>query len=669
MTRLSLDSFATIPRVTGLVLSPDGRRLVLTVQTLSPDATRFVSSLWEVATDGCSGPHRLTLSESGESDPAFLPDGSLVFCSARPDPLRDRAEPAEAEGRLWLLPATGGEARPLLSVPGGTRGVTAARGTDTVAVRVLLFPGVDGIDGDAAKAKRRREAGVSGILYDTFPIRWWDHELGPRWCRLLRLRGVSGPEPVQAEDLTPDATDELEPGAYAEEHAFSLSPDGETVVAVWSRPLGKGHRRAELAVIRDRSRRAIAAGDLELAHPEVSPDGLRVAALACDEGNPDRAQTVGLWVGDLASGEGQLVARDLDLRTGEPSWAPDSSAVYFTADEEMQRPIFRWDVTCGRVIRLTESGAFHSICPAPAGVVYALRTSWSSPLEAVRVGPDGTVTPLPTPGIPVELTSTVVPVHTAADDGTPLSGWLVLPEAASAERPAPVVLWIHGGPLSSWNAWNWRWCPHLLAERGYAVVLPDPALSTGHGHALIRRAWGTWGDRVMSDLFSVLDSVLRRPDLDASRTAAMGGSFGGYMANWIAGHSDRFAAIVTHAGLWSLEQFHGTTDSANSWEHEIGSPQADPDRHAAASPDRWAASIHTPMLVIHGLRDHRVPISEALRLWLTLRRQEVPSQFLYFPDENHWVLRPGNTRLWYETMLAFLDHHVLGQPLRRPDLL
>ncbi len=257
----------------------------------------------------------------------------------------------------------------------------------------------------------------------------------------------------------------------------------------------------------------------------------------------------------------------------------------------------------------------------------------------------------------------------AAPDGTRIAAWLVMPRDASPSHPAPLVLWVHGGPFSSWNAWSWRWCPHLLAERGYAVLLPDPALSTGHGAALVGRAWGEWGDRVMGDLFAVLDAALQRPDLDASRTAAMGGSFGGYMAAWIAGHSDRFRAIVDHAGLWSLEQFHGTTDEAEGWEHQFGTPESDPRRYAQASPDRSVAAIRTPMLVIHGGRDFRVPVSEALRLWNALQRHGVPAQFLYFPDENHWVLTPGNGRLWYETVLAFLDHHVRGEPLRRPDLL
>lgn len=290
-------------------------------------------------------------------------------------------------------------------------------------------------------------------------------------------------------------------------------------------------------------------------------------------------------------------------------------------------------------------------------------------MEAVRVSVDGTVECLPTPGFPFELPGVVSAVESTAEDGTRLRGWLVMPREASPEKPAPLVLWIHGGPFNSWNSWSWRWCPHLLAEHGYAVLLPDPALSTGYGQDFIQRAWGVWGDVVMRDVFTVLDDVLARPDIDSTRVAEMGGSFGGYMSNWVAGHSDRFRAIITHASLWSLDNFQATTDRPDFWEDQFGSPRQYPERYRAASPDQSIGNVRTPMLVIHGNLDYRVPISEALQLWTDLRRHEVPSQYLYFPDENHWILKPGNATVWYQTVFAFLDHHVLGKEWKRPELL
>ena len=216
-------------------------------------------------------------------------------------------------------------------------------------------------------------------------------------------------------------------------------------------------------------------------------------------------------------------------------------------------------------------------------------------------------------------------------------------------------MFVHGGPLGTWAGWSWRWNANLLVERGYAVLMPDPALSTGYGQAFIDRGWGTWGERPYTDVLTAVDGVLERPDIDRTRTALMGGSFGGYMANWVAGHTDRFKAIVTHASLWELRGFHGTTDDGIAWEQEIGNPYEDASRYHDNSPSRAVADIKTPMLVIHGELDARVPISEALRLWTDLQRHGVDAKFLYFPDENHWIAKPQNARVWYETVLAFLD--------------
>jgi dipeptidyl aminopeptidase/acylaminoacyl peptidase len=260
-------------------------------------------------------------------------------------------------------------------------------------------------------------------------------------------------------------------------------------------------------------------------------------------------------------------------------------------------------------------------------------------------------------------------VATTVADGTRIRSWLVLPEGASADKPAPLVVSVHGGPMASWNTWSWRWNPWLMAARGYAVLLPDPALSTGYGHHMIVRGWDHWGGNPYSDVMAITDAVLERPDIDAGRTAMMGGSYGGYMANWIAGHTDRFNAIVSHAGLWALDQMFGTTDGPPYWRRHFGDPLGQPERYLTSSPHLHADKIVTPMLIIHGDKDYRVPVGEALRLWWDLVFRSVQARFLYFPDENHWVLKPGDVRVWYETVLAFLGEHVLGQPWQRPELI
>src|ERR1700722_10274584 len=293
------------------------------------------------------------------------------------------------------------------------------------------------------------------------------------------------------------------------------------------------------------------------------------------------------------------------------------------------------------------------------------RTCRSRPAAPARIdAATGAVTALKAPGGPPPLPGRVTEVSATAPDGVAVRGWLVLPEQTA--EPAPLLLWVHGGPFSSWNGWSWRWNPWLMAAHGYAVLLPDPALSTGYGQDFIRRGHGRWGEATLDDLTAITDAVLARDDIDQTRTAMMGGSFGGYMANWIAGHTDRFDAIVSHASLWKLDLM-AVSDEMRFLTREFGDVMDSSSRWATNDPARHAAKIRTPMLVIHGDKDYRVPMANALWLWYDLISNEVDAKFLYYPDENHWILGPGNAAIWYETVLAFLGQHVLGQPWHRPS--
>jgi dipeptidyl aminopeptidase/acylaminoacyl peptidase len=324
---------------------------------------------------------------------------------------------------------------------------------------------------------------------------------------------------------------------------------------------------------------------------------------------------------------------------------------------------------------VASDGAFSDLAIAPDGRVYALRASYAEPPHPVLLpGDDKPSRRLRSfAELDVEalaaLPGRVERITATAADGVEIGSWLVLPRDASADAPVPLVVFVHGGPIGSWNTWSWRWNPQLIAANGYAVLLPDPAISTGYGHAFIQRGWGRWGAEPYTDVLAAVDAAVAREEIDSDRTALMGGSFGGYMANWVAGSTDRFRAIVTHASLWELRGFHGTTDYGPDWEREFGDPYTDASRYEEWSPSRLLANIRTPMLVIHGERDLRVPISEALRLWTDLRRHGVPARFLYFPDENHWVLKPQNARLWYATVGAFLDEHLRDRLFERPALL
>jgi dipeptidyl aminopeptidase/acylaminoacyl peptidase len=670
-----LQDYVALPRLAGLVLSPDGTRLVTTAATPNPERTRLRPALWEIDPTGERPARRLTRGATGESAPTFTADGELLFTSARPDPDRAEQQP-DGPAALWRLPA-GGEAHVVGSRPGGVAGPVTARSAAAAVVTSMTLPGAVTAADDEARRKARREKKVSGILHSGYPVRFWDHDLGPDEPRLLVGEvPADGQTAVEWHDLTPA------PGGALVETSYDVTPDGRTVVAGWRVFEPGGSSRGTLVAIDVESGERIVLADdpaFDFGGPVVSPDGARVAFWRELRTTPTTPPDSRLVVLPLTGGEAREVAPDWDRWPNGARWTPDAKALIVTADDQGRCPVFRVDLAdspdADTVTRLTgDDGAYSDVVVSPDGAhVYALRSAVDAPpapvrLDATAAGQQPVL--LRGPAEPPALPGTLTEVHATAADGSLLRAWRVLPAGASETSPAPLLLWVHGGPLNSWNAWQWRWNPWLMAARGYAVLLPDPALSTGYGLDFIARGWGEWGDSPFTDLMAVTDAAVARPDVDAERTAAMGGSFGGYMANWIAGHTERFRAIVTHASLWALDQFGPTTDAAFYWLREMT-----PEMAARNTPNASADAIRTPMLVIHGDKDYRVPVGEALRLWWDLVSRhdgdpaDLPHKFLYFPDENHWILTPQNAAVWYETVTAFLDHHVLGKEWETPELL
>ena len=527
---------------------------------------------------------------------------------------------------------------------------------------------------EAERRKSRKDAKVAAVLHESSPIRYWDHDLGPDVPHLLLVPSLedaatAGEDEDPTRDLTPD------PGRALDEQNTVLTPDGRTVVTGWSELEAPGYRRSRVVAVdvTDGSRRELASdpGAL-LALLDVSRDGRTAVYVAETDPDVHLAPRRSLWLVDVVSAERRPLAPDADLWPASAAFSVDGSAVFVTAEDHGHVNLFRVDVATDEVTRLTRTGHYSSLCVAPDGVtIYAVRDHVDSPPRPVRIDAtavDGDPVELPAPGT-VELPGRLEDLAVTVEDGTTVRSWLALPADASPQHQVPMVLWMHGGPVSSWNTWSWRWNPWLMVAKGYAVALPDPALSTGYGHAMIQRGWGQWGGTPYTDLMAVTDHVEARPDIDAERTTAMGGSYGGYLANWVAGHTDRFRCLVTHASLWSLAQFFGTTDGPAYWAREWGLPDTEPEQYEKWSPERFLDAITTPMLVIHGDKDYRVPISEGLRLWWDLQRTGVEAKYLYFPDEGHWVLKPDNARVWYETVWAWLGTHVHGEDWRRPALL
>jgi dipeptidyl aminopeptidase/acylaminoacyl peptidase len=665
-----LDTFLAMPRLAGLHLSPDGSRLALTVQTVAGDGKRFISSIWEVRTDGRSAPRRLTRSSKGERARGFLPDGSLLFTSGRNDG-ESGADHTDTDA-LFVLPAAAGEPRRLLDPPAGVGAVLTGASSPTIVVTAALHPGAATFEEDEARERARSDAGVEARLVDEYPDRYWDHDIGPRASRLFALElGNAESTGAPARDLTPAPP---WPGwLEGEDVGLALSPDGARVA--FDAAMHAGPRfKADLVVVGTSAAdgvRVLVDADVEHGALAWSPDGSTIAVASRDLGEPDAPPRNHLSLVDAATGAVRPLAEQWDARAHEISWSSDGRALLVVADELGHTPIFRVGLD-GSLTRLTAAGAYGSLAVAPDGVsLYAIRSHLDSPPVPVRLDQstaDQAPPALPSPGAGTSVPVRVEEVSATAADGTEVRSWLVLPRDRPA-GPMPLAVLIHGGPISSWTGWHWRWSAPLYAARGWAVLLPNPRLSTGYGHEHIARAWTDWATLPAGDIHASIDAAIARDDVDGERVAALGGSYGGYMANWLAGTTDRFRAIVTHASVWNLTMERDTSDAGFWMDREFGHPLHDEESWRRQSPHLNVASITTPMLLIHGARDQRVPIGHTHHLWMELQTRGVPSRMLVYPDENHWVLKPQNSRLWYETVFAFLDEHVLGGEWVRPALL
>ncbi|OGA17620.1 MAG: hypothetical protein A3I63_03700 [Betaproteobacteria bacterium RIFCSPLOWO2_02_FULL_66_14] len=658
----TVEQHVALKRVTEFAASPCGSWLAVSVQRLDRDGAKYASDLWKVPTDGGAAV-QLTRGDSKDSAPCFRHDGALAFLSNRlPNEVKPDEE-AEKRMQVWLLPREGGEPRQLTDEPLGVESFRFAKGADRMVAFAPVIPGIEH-DRQRETATARSKHGPSARRFRAQPVRHWDHWLHENpdlaSTRLVAYDG-SGQNRV---DLTPEAQRE-----FAIEPALDVSEDGRLAVAT-RHSIGKDRELdTTLLLVEIETRKARILGEAEnvnLEAPVFSPDGRCIAATRVTR-SPSVAIRPLATVIDVATGAMRSIAEGWDRWPQVENWSRDGRYLIATADDEGHTPVFRIAVADGAVERLTSrtaGGAHGHPVELPDGRIAAIRSTLLDAPECCVVAPRAESAPQPLARlsgfVSAEEWASVETFSTPSTDGTPIHGFLVKPR--DSKGPLPLAFWIHGGPIGmDTDGWHWRWNPLLLVAQGYAVALPNPRGSTGFGQDFVQGIWGNvWGDQCYRDLMAVADALCTRTDVDAGRTMAMGGSFGGYMTNWIGTQTDRFACLVTHASIATMAQFTGVTDHPAWWYLEMGgeNPYADPERFDRYAPIRQVSNWKTPALIIHGECDYRCPVNEALNLFEALQYHGVPSELLVFPDENHWILKPRNVVAWYEAVIEFIGRHL-----------
>ena len=661
----SIEQHIELRRVAEVACAPDGSWLAVTVQRLDRDKSRYVSDLWKVPVDG-SAAMQLTRGDSRDVAPCFVRDGSLAFLSNRQPNEVKPDEEADKRMQVWLLPAQGGEPQQLTDEPLGVEAFRFARAADRLVVLAPVLPGVPP-DQQRSRASERRKHGPCARRLLRQPARHWDHWLddgvASEATHVIAYQAApAGPAGARV-DLTPQAARE-----FAVDPEFDVTADGRLIAITRASPGVDRCDDTDVWLIDADSAAVRAVGTVAGANcqwPRFAPDG-RTLSVVRSVRSPQQAPHPTLELIDVASGARTPCAGDWDRWPMQPEWSLDGRTLLACADDQGQTPVFAIDTRSGTVRRCVPAGAggtHGQLVPLPSGGVAAVRSTLLrapevSVLDAGLAGEPRQLAALS--GFEAATWAAQEPLRAISTDGTPIHGLLIKP--ADASGPLPLVLWIHGGPMTmSGDGWHWRWNPLLLVAQGYAVALANPRGSTGFGQQFVQGIWGNvWGDQCYRDLMALTDALCKRPDIDARRTAAMGGSFGGYMVNWIGTQTDRFGCLVSHAGIVNMAAFTGVTDHPPDWYLEMGgeNPYQDPQRFDRYAPIRTISQWRTPALIVHGERDYRCPIGEALSLFEALQYHGVESELLVFPEENHWVLRPRNVVAWYQAVLEFTGRHL-----------
>jgi dipeptidyl aminopeptidase/acylaminoacyl peptidase len=652
---LSLDRFLSLRRVGAVVPSPDGSWLAVVVSRLDSEKVKYISDLWKVPSSRGT-PIQLTWGKYSDRAPCFRQDGSLGFLSGRP-PREGKPEDGDEErSQVWILPAQGGEPIAITDEPLGVMAFRFAG--DTLIVQANVLPGV--APEEQRKKYQEAKKGSSALYYSKSPIRFWDHWLPKEVAHLIAYSA----EGKERRDLTSFLGDK----SFALDwFSWDVSRDGSAVICTPTRDTEDRMSVSDLVYINTKTaeaktllvgQRAEGFGDVKFSH-----DQKRIA-FTRGETTREKHGPVELCTISVEGGEAKHHSLQIDVIPHIVDFSLDDSALVIGASYFGDSPIFLVKLSSGETTRLTKEGSYEGLQLTSQGKIVGVYHTYLQPPEPfVHEGNDSQAAMLPAlfSGFTNEEGHAMAKLDhlvVAAPDGGHVRGFVLAPKEG---KHHPTLLWIHGGPISAHhNSWHWRWNALLMVAQGYSVALPNPRGSTGYGQPFIEGIWANqWGGACYRDLMAFNEAIEKHPSCHEEKIAAMGGSFGGYMANWIGGQSKRFKCLVSHAGVFHLEMFCGTTDATVWFSQEMGgNPLEQREAYDKYSPHKFVSQWKTPTLIIHGEKDYRVPISEALFLFEALQHYKVPSELVIFPDENHWILKPQNSKAWYQACYDFLAKYL-----------
>jgi dipeptidyl aminopeptidase/acylaminoacyl peptidase len=657
---LAFEDMMAMRRIGAPQVSPDGNWIAYDASTIDLGANARRSAIYLLASKGGAS-KQITDGAKQDEGPAWSPDGKTIAYVSNRD---------GATKQVWLYDVASGQSRKLTDLQGGAGAVKWAPDGSALLLVSDIYPDC-GVDPTCIKNKTAAEgtAPTKAHVVTSLLYRHWTAWQSPTRTHVLYcpLNGSN------IRDLTPGTFD-APPFSLEGGDEFDISPDGREVVYARNTDV-----HPELSTNSDLFLVPVSGGDAKRittrqgsdTSPKYSPDGRWIAWRS--QATPGyESDLFELWLYDRTNGSTTRLMSQFDNWVDSYTWAPDSQSIYFAAPLKGRETIYQVALDGSAPTHLGGYGSADALAVSRDNkTIYYDSSSLTTPtgIEAMTRIEGGTKSVTLTHDNDALLYSLALGGtqdywYTGAD-GAQVQARMVLPPGFDRRKlkKYPAVVLIHGGPQGAWNdAWSYRWNPQMYAAHGYVVFMPNPRGSTGYGQQFVREISGDWGGRAYVDIMNGVDALAAMPFIDSTRIGAAGASYGGYMIDWILGHTDRFKVLVSHAGVYDLRSEYGVTEELWFPQFEFGgAPWEKPDVYAKWSPDNYVMNFKTPTLVSQGEIDFRVPVNQGLELFTALQRRGVPSKLMVFPDEGHWVLKPQNSKLFYKTVLDWLDQWLKPQ--------